>query len=180
MSQRKAKEVVKELEALGLLNKERRWGEKGSQSNIYIVVSPMDIPKAGPKESAHDALTPVHDMHPGGAHGAQYKELLYKEPSDKEKGYIDLPIDAHRFIDIYDDHFFDYFFAKHPKISQEQYEFIMDNLDRLEEFNVSEEDFAEAVKDHFATLPETNNGSIIAFIHTFRRRFDIPHTGEPY
>jgi hypothetical protein len=83
MSERKAKEVVKDLVSLNLLNRIRRFSEYGNQSNIYKIVIPEgSAPYAPP--SAQDAQGVMHDVHPGSAQDAHNKEPSYKEPSYKD------------------------------------------------------------------------------------------------
>ncbi|MUG43444.1 helix-turn-helix domain-containing protein [Paenibacillus woosongensis] len=43
MSERKAKNVVKELVSAGFIKKQRRWGERGGQSNVYVVEDPLTV-----------------------------------------------------------------------------------------------------------------------------------------
>ncbi|WP_058302419.1 hypothetical protein [Gorillibacterium timonense] len=97
-----------------------------------------------------------------------------------KKDYIDFPIDAHRFLKIYDDLFYSLLGKHHMRVSPDSLNFILENMELLDEFEITDEQFHEAAEDHLMFLTDTNNGSVIAFIHTFRRRFDIPHTGEPY
>ncbi|MGO4548053.1 helix-turn-helix domain-containing protein [Paenibacillus sp. 2TAB23] len=113
MGERKAKDVVKELVALGLLIKQRRQSEKGNQSNLYKVVGPTERggisePSEGhgrtPQNasgSASDALTLVHDMHKGGAPHAQYKELGINNKKDKENNTSHSHATSH-FLKSYD------------------------------------------------------------------------------
>lgn len=165
MSERKAKNVVKQLEDMGLLETVRRWGDKGRQSNAYRVIEPKDTAMI----NAHGALTPVHDVHQPSAHGAQYKELMYKEPDYKEKRYIIFPDDDHEFFGIYNSYYKRTFNKDHPKIT-------VDQRDRLcgwiYSLDIDTEDYEEAVENHFENLPEGNDGKIFAFMQASRRLLD--------
>ncbi|WP_409341041.1 helix-turn-helix domain-containing protein [Paenibacillus sp. MBLB4367] len=173
MGERKAKDVVNELVSMGLLKKQRRWGDKGSESNMYVVIDPSDRGGYSEQVNAHDALTPMHDMHPPHAPHALYKELLYKEPTDKEKTYIDFPIDAHFFLEIYGFGYWEKFNKNHPPITEEQRDSILSQCRELESIDIDNETFTEAVERHFENLPEKNDGKIFPFLHAWRRHFEI-------
>ncbi|ASA21286.1 helix-turn-helix domain-containing protein [Paenibacillus donghaensis] len=181
MGERKAKEVVKELVEMGLIKKQQRWGEKGRQSNVYQVVEPAaEGNNTSPQReglSAPDALTLVHDMHNPSAPHAQYKELYINNQDKNIKRYIDLPIDDHVFLNIYNAEFKRSLKKEHPKITEEQLQHITYHIELLQEWEITVEEFREQVRDHFETLAKKNNGSILAFIPSFMRRFEIPYTG---
>lgn len=167
MSERKAKSVIKELVELRLLKKENRKNNNGGNtSNVYVPIEPD-------KSSAQNAQ--------GGERGAQgyvrhahNKELGNKEIEKKREDiYIDLPIDDHPFLDIYNFHFYEKFNKKHMRVNEEQLNLVMENIYELEGYGIGEEEFTEAVEEHFANLPERNNGNIIAFIYALFRYFEI-------
>ncbi|GIP40784.1 hypothetical protein J31TS4_40640 [Paenibacillus sp. J31TS4] len=90
--------------------------------------------------------------------------------NDRDKTYIILPNDGHRFLNIYGFHFKKKFNKEHMKITEEQLSTILQQLEGLEDNGVSDYEFEDAVIEHFDELPESNNGSIIAFMHTTKRR----------
>ncbi|OME02655.1 hypothetical protein BSK54_10375 [Paenibacillus odorifer] len=100
-----------------------------------------------------------------------------KEKEDKEKYYIDLPIDDHVFLKIYNSEFKRALKKEHPKITEQQLLDIIHHMELLQEWEITGEEFKEQVRDHFETLPKKNNGSILAFIPSFMRRFEVPYTG---
>lgn len=163
ISKRKAISTVSELEEMGLLKKRQRAGEGRNQSNTYRVVNA--------KKGAHHAPGVVHDMHHDGAQDAPYKELQEKELIEEELYYIALESDDH-FINIYLNHLSQKK-KKHPRVTEEQREWIINQIEHLREYEVTAADWEEQVKDHFEHLPKNNNGNIIAFLHASHRRFDI-------
>lgn len=163
--------TIDELENMGLLKKQKRWGEKGNESNVYTVIEPHIVPTPG-KES----LPPlVNDINHGGKAALPYKELPYKELNYKEKIYIDfVQIDGHVFIKLYNASYKKKFGKDHPLVTEEQHESIMSMVEHLEGFGVTADEFEEKVKEHFTFLPERNDGKIFAFLHASARHFEGP------
>jgi DNA-binding Lrp family transcriptional regulator len=156
--------TVKSLEQKQIVRKEIRYCIERSQnySNVYIV--------------EHDLGGGVQQT-PGSVYGKlgsvcaePYKELDYKE-QNKKNIYINLPIDGCRFLKIYNEHFFAKFGKNHMRITEEQLHYITENIEDLK-LHITEEEFEEGVVEHFGTLATNNNGNILAFIPTLRRRFD--------
>ncbi|MNP50962.1 hypothetical protein D3C76_1452530 [compost metagenome] len=98
------------------------------------------------------------------------KDLINKDSSNNKR-YIALPSDDH-FINIYLNHL-SHKKKKHPRVTEEQREWIINQIEHLREYEVSVTDWEEQVRDHFEHLPKNNNGNIIAFLHASHRRFDI-------
>ena len=92
---------------------------------------------------------------------------------DKEKRYIDLPIDAHPFFNIYGKHYYNKFSKSHMQITANQLIELERKIDELIGFDIDEEIFTEGVKTHFDNLPKNNNGNIIAFLAASRRYFEV-------
>lgn len=90
-----------------------------------------------------------------------------------KKTYTALPSGAHIFLDIYKDQFKRYKEKEHMGVTKEQLVSIENAMDRLVQFGVTEEEFLEAVIDHFENLPADNNGNVIAFLYTCMRRFEV-------
>ncbi|WP_052098413.1 hypothetical protein [Paenibacillus stellifer] len=104
---------------------------------------------------------------------------IKNEKNEKErdlKDYISLPTDD-PFLKIYEIHFRKSRKKEHPRITEQQLQHIIHNIEMLQEWEITAEDFEEQVRDHFETLAKDNNGSILAFIPSFMRRFEIPYTG---
>lgn len=96
-----------------------------------------------------------------------------KEIKDKEKYYIDLTIDDSDFINIYLNYFSEKMKKKHPRVSEDNYAFVINQIEHLKSFDVTEENWKEQVVDHFTVLPKSNNGSIVAFLHASHRYFEV-------
>lgn len=108
---------------------------------------------------------------------SKVKESKEKKREEDIKIYIYFPIDAHVFLNIYNSEFRRALKKDHPKITEEQLQHIMHHIELLQEWEITVEEFREQVRDHFETLAKKNNGSILAFIPSFMRRFEIPYTG---
>jgi hypothetical protein len=91
--------------------------------------------------------------------------------------YIDLPIDGHIFFNIYEDYFFEKFGRKHMRLTEEQLNNVESAMSELVSCDVDAVAFEEAVAEHFATLPKSNNGNIISFLTASMRYFCV-HTGN--
>ncbi|ULO05162.1 replication protein [Paenibacillus sp. 19GGS1-52] len=129
------------------------------------------------KKSIGDSLDPLIgdslDLYREDSLDPHIKKEL-KKKSTKEKYYIDLPIDDHVFLTIYNTEFRRTLNKEHPKITEQQLLHIMHNIELLKEFELTEDEFKEGVGEHFKTLPSKNNGNILAFIPTFMRYFEVP------
>lgn len=167
ISKRKAIDTVKELEVIGLLTKTTRPKDNNDNlSNIYEVNTP----------SAPHALGSAQHA-PASAPDAPYKEQLYKEPREKEYKYISLPTDENMFLSIYDRIHKKYLGRNHVRVTPEQSEHIINAVEKLADYyDVAEEDWEDAVEEHFKYLPESNNGNILAFLKTSYRYFEV----DPY
>ena len=159
ISRRKVIDCVKALEDKRLLVKETRYNyEQGEHySNVYRVVHDVkDTP------SAHHAL--------GSAGHAPYKELGYKELDNKE--LIHLP-EEDDFIFFYLKTFKEYMGKDHMKVKTSDCYKINEAISELKSNDISLEEWEEAVIEHFANLPKSNNGNILAFIKASKRYFNV-------
>ena len=166
ISRRKVIDCVKALEDKRLLVKETRYNyEQGEHySNVYRVVHDVkDTP------SAHHALGSAGHA-PRSAGHAPYKELEYKELDNKE--LIHLP-EEDDFIFFYLKTFKEYMGKDHMKVQTCDFYRIQDAIDELKSNDISLEEWEEAVEEHFANLPKSNNGNILAFIKATKRYFDV-------
>lgn len=140
-----------------------RLNEKVIRSNV-TEVSQEGSPPSGTTRGPSSRTT---DSPPSGTH---IKKDI-KEKGIKEKHYIALESDDH-FINIYLN-YLSQKKKKHPIVTEEQREWIINQIDYLRSYEVTAADWEEQVKDHFEHLPKSNNGNIIAFLHASHRRFDI-------
>ena len=101
----------------------------------------------------------------------------YKEVEEvkeyKEKRYIKLSFDGDSslLLNMYLNIFQEYKGKEHMQVTEEQKERIKSVLDKLEERKIDYEEFEYAVYEHFDTLPQSNNGNILAFLPATERYF---------
>lgn len=62
---------------------------------------------------------------------------------------------------------------QHMRVTEEQREWIINQIEHLRSYEVTADQWEEQVRDHFEHLPRNNNGNIIAFLHASHRRFDV-------
>ncbi len=166
ISRRKVIDCVKALEDKRLLVKETRYNyEQGEHySNVYRVVHDV---KDNP--NAHHALGNADDS-PRSEGRAPYKELEYKELDNKELVHL---LSEDDFISFYLKAFRQYKDKNHVKVKVSDFYRIQDTIDELKSNDISLEEWEEAVEEHFANLPKSNNGNILAFIKASKRYFDV-------
>lgn len=93
--------------------------------------------------------------------------------NDKTNIYVNLPIDGHIFLNVYNFYFKKKFGTDHMKVTQENAEYILNCVKILEEdFGITLEEWSEKVESHFISLPESNNGNILAFLKATMRYFE--------
>jgi hypothetical protein len=105
----------------------------------------------------------------------EMNETVYSDTYINETDrYITLPSDDEcPFLNIYKDQFRRYMGKEHMRVTEDQLFTIEEALSKLVALDITEEEFEEAVTDHFKELPSTNNGNILAFLHTCMRRFEV-------
>ncbi|GIP25456.1 hypothetical protein J23TS9_05860 [Paenibacillus sp. J23TS9] len=91
----------------------------------------------------------------------------------KERIYIDFNQIDDPFIKTYFEQFKRLKNKQHMRITEEQYQNIVEQIDLLHSFGVTVEEWEAEVMEHFKELPKSNNGNIIAFLHAAPRRFDV-------
>lgn len=95
-----------------------------------------------------------------------------KETYKENKRYIDFDeIDAASYLQIYHSYYKRKFNKQHPRVTEEQAQRIIAYIDQLNEWDVDEETFEEAVAEHFDKLPISNDGKIFPFIEAAHRYF---------
>jgi len=107
-------------------------------------------------------------------------ENTYIIPRNDDNTYIILPDDADTFIPIYKNLFKEYTSKEHMRIKRSQLPYILDCLSELREYGVTEEEFTEAVTNHFSNLPKSNNGNILAFLAAMMRYFEVHNPYSEY
>jgi len=148
---------IKELTDRGYIDRERIRDEKGMMRgynySVYEVPDHIGKPDNGESNTTNNDLTNKKDI------------------------YIALPGDAHIFIPIYKQYFKEYLGKEHMRVTKKQLSYVEECLGELTEAGITEEEFEEKVREHFETLPESNNGNIIAFLSCMMRYFGIynPH-----
>lgn len=96
----------------------------------------------------------------------KYKKVLNKALN--KKNYLDLPIQGSVLLNIYNQYYFNKFDKQHMKISEKNHDLVLSEMERIAELTDNEE-FEDIVYYHFANLPKSNNGNILAFIPAFQR-----------
>lgn len=159
-----ARAGLKELEKLGYV---RRYPVKEKGKVIEWVLDIYEFPK--PDVENPDVAKP-HVENPM----LITNDLITNDSSNyKDKRYIDLSIDDHIFLEIYNNHFIKTKNKPHMQVSEEHHEFIMNQIYHLESYDVTEEAWEEAVKEHFAKLPQGNDGNIVPFLYASYRNFEV-------
>lgn len=91
----------------------------------------------------------------------------------KEKYNLSLVREEHIFIEIYLKYFKRYMKKNHMKISAEQHNWIITQIEHISSWGVDVEGWEEQVIDHFEHLSPKNDGNIIPFLYASHRRFDV-------
>lgn len=171
--------TLEELEVLGLLKKEKRPQGNGNKSNSYVISEPVSgkvgLPPTQTKRvrnTGKAGLPPVvKEIDRSGKAALPNKELVIKEPVNKEKRYVSLPSDV-RFLEIYD-FFYDLHMNKdHPQVTEHQLKKMIRQIKQIQQHGVDEDQFKQTVDDYFIDLPPGNDGKIFAFLQGWRRHFD--------
>lgn len=105
--------------------------------------------------------------------GYNNKNLKNTDLKNTKDIYTILPDDEHVFIDIYKEYFKRYMNKDHMRIKKTDLSYILKCLNELVSCDVTEEYFIEGVAEHFETLPQSNNGNILAFLSAMKRYFSI-------
>lgn len=161
---------IKELVKARYIYRERTRDENGRLSNYEYVVyeEPFN----------HIGLSNVGFPNVGESNTSN--TVLNKTDLNKTdfKIYIDLPIDDHIFLNIYNRRFKTKFNKDHMGVTEEQLEFIMSNIGELVSYDVDEDTFIYKSGVYFENLPKSNNGNILSFIRAFPRIFEIQNTEQ--
>lgn len=151
---------LKELEQLGYI---KRYSVKDSRGKIMsweidIYESPSLRPESGFPVVENPTLV-TND---------------YLITNDKRfNKYIALTSDDNPYIKTYLKYFELKKGKKHMRITEEQGQWIQNQVHHLISNDVTLEEWEEQVKDHFDHLPKSNNGNIIPFLHAAPRRFEV-------
>ena len=86
--------------------------------------------------------------------------------------YIHLPAEDD-FIFFYKETFKAYKGIEHMRVKRKDYEYILYCIGEIKSYDVTKDEWIEAVGEHFETLPENNNGNILAFLKATKRYFDV-------
>jgi hypothetical protein len=92
--------------------------------------------------------------------------------------YITFPSDAHPFFFIFSKWFKKYFKTAHMRLTQRQLSDLEYWINDLEVVGVEEPYFEDGVIEHFESLPQSNNGNMLAFMKASKRYFEL--TPENY
>ncbi|GIO33756.1 hypothetical protein J2TS6_48970 [Paenibacillus albilobatus] len=151
---------MKELEQLGYVHRYAVKNERGKIMSweLDIYESPSLRPESGFPVVENPTLV-TND---------------YILTNDKRfNKYIDFEKIQNPFFQTYLKHFALKKNKQHMRITEEQYQRISERIEELQSFGVTEDEWEAEVRDHFEKLPKSNNGNIIAFLHSAPRRFDV-------
>ena len=164
ISKRSAMRAVNRLIELNLVRKEiRPKDNRDNETNIYVVYLPSDSQSPPPS----DSQTLPSDTE------SSNKELLYKESiSEKEQPLYIVP-NNDVFIDFYLRAFKHYFNADHVRVSRENLIYIQRTIEIFHDRDIELDEWQEKVVEHLENLPDSNNGSIVAFLKASFRYFEI-------
>ena len=93
--------------------------------------------------------------------------------------YITLPSDDD-FLKIYHYYYQKVMKKQHPQVTKEQLYYIRECIDKLKDSDVDYEHFNEQVYEHFNTIPDSNNGNILAFLKAMKRYFCVDNPLQEY
>lgn len=96
----------------------------------------------------------------------------YNETEFNDTDIIHLP-EEDDFVSIYKEIFKAYKGTEHMRVKRRDYYYILDCIEEIKNYDVTKEEWGKAVTKHFETLPESNNGNILAFLRASKRYFDI-------
>ena len=153
------KSGIKELMENGYIKREQTRNDKGHfigyKYQVYEVSTEMrksDIGESNNRES-HTTNNDLNN-------------------NDITNKYIHLP-EEDDFIFFYLKTFKGYMGKDHMKVQTCDFYRIQDAIDELKSNDISLYEWEEAVIEHFANLPKSNNGNILAFIKASKRYFDV-------
>lgn len=166
-SLKKVWKTVNELKDYGLIEEERQGLNKPNL--IYLTIP-------GLENGGHVKYTyPGHVKYTG--QDMQNIPTNNTNSSDtdinKTDIYINLPVDANPYLEIYNYYFEKKFNKPHLRVTNKQLADIEEKIDILQSYDIDLEEWERAVQEHFETLPKSNNGNIIAFLKASMRYFEI-------
>lgn len=169
LTRARVSENLKDLIEKGVLLEIEKGG--GSRSKILSFNKNYDEWKIETYASAslgsirNDTTTSLQNDTSG---GLQNDTKERKKKGLKKKIYIDFPINGSSFLNIYNHYFKEKFHKDHMKITTENKEFILSQVQQIST-QIHPEEFKEIVSYHFENLPKSNNGNILAFFHALPR-----------
>lgn len=87
--------------------------------------------------------------------------------------YIAFTSNENSFVETYLKYFRIKKNKQHMRVTEEQFRMIHEQIEEIQSYGITIEEWEAEVRDHFEKLPKSNNGNIIAFLHSAPRRFDI-------
>ena len=108
------------------------------------------------------ALCPVNNTKPNNT-----------KPNNTKERYIALSSNDHTYTQIYCLYYKNIYGKAHMKVSESNYIDIEAWMNNLVDSDVDREEYTEEVQEHFDTLPEGNDGSILTFMSASYRHFEV-------
>ncbi|WP_055108967.1 helix-turn-helix domain-containing protein [Paenibacillus ihumii] len=152
---------MKELEQLGYVHRYPFKNERGKIMSweLDIYESPSLRPESGFPVVENPTLIT--------------NDYIITNEDKRLNKYLSLKREDDPYIKTYLRYFSQKKNKQHMRVTEEQREWIINQIEYLRSYEVSASDWEKQVRDHFENLPKNNNGNIIAFLHASHRRFDI-------
>jgi hypothetical protein len=158
---------IKELIAAGYIERKRIRNKKGQlkefEYRVYEIPSRTGFSRTGFSNAGESATT-----------NNNYTEYLLTNNKDI---YIPLKradiCQENLYVIFYNECFERYMKREHPKVTQEQIDYIEVCINQLKNKDIDFNNWQEAVNEHFKKLPKKNNGNILAFLKASFRYFEV-------
>ena len=163
-----ARKAINQLIKYGLIEEERQGLNKPNL--IYLTAISVENTRT-------EKIFQSREKEPFSQEGKNLSpnDTKYSETEFNDTDIIHLP-EEDDFISIYKEIFKAYKGTNHMRVKRRDYYYILDCIEEIKNYDVTKEEWDKAVTEHFETLPESNNGNILAFLRASKRYFDIDLT----
>ena len=160
-----ARKAINQLTEYGLIEEERQGLNKPNL--IYLTAISVENTRT-------EKIFQSREKEPFSQEGKNLSpnDTKYNETEFNDTEYIHLPAEDD-FIFFYKETFKAYKGIEHMRVKRKDYEYILYCIGEIKSYDVTKDEWIEAVGEHFETLPENNNGNILAFLKATKRYFDV-------
>ncbi|WP_235886029.1 replication protein [Paenibacillus cymbidii] len=132
-------------------------------------------PKIASKSSdAYDSLDiPSYDSLDIGAYDSLDIQINKDIKERDKKTYTSISKSNDPYVKTYLRIFEIFLNKKHMRVSEKQSEFIHQHIEKIRAWGIDIKEWTRQVDEHFAKLPASNNGNIIAFLEASDRYFEV-------